>query len=623
MGMDGRSITLANLREIEALEAQYSFDEIAAGFAPAQTIYSLFETSAARYAGRCAISMVLTGDEDEAVRRVSYQALLEGITQSANLFASLGGENAGVAYLLPSLVETHFVLWGAEVSGYAVPVNPLLSHEQLVELLAASGAKILVTVGPDVDAPTWEKSVRVKQALPALSLVCIGAPAQPDVDCLDFHTHLARQRADALAFDPRKEAGSTVACFHTGGTTGVPKLVIHTNRNQICAAFGAAALLSLTEQDKVTNGMPLFHVGGAISSSLAFFIRGAEVVILSPAGLRNPAMVQRHWRIVRRMGVTIVGAVPTALAALLAVPFEGPLTTVRFGITGAAPLSRSTAERFTAITGKPLHEILGMTESGGVTAVDPTGAPPTAGSVGVRAPYTRMRVRRLAAAGDPGDDCAPGEIGTLYVTGPTVSPGYLDPSQNGKVFRDGWLDTGDLAYLDADGKLFIAGRAKDIIIRSGHNIDPAMVEAAFARHPAVAAAVVVGQPDAYAGELPVAYVTKAAGKAVDEAELLDFARQYISERPAWPKQVHVVDALPLTAVGKVHRPTLRADAAVRLLRPALQEAAPAARIEVEARDGGKRGLEVFVTASNCCDDAAKALDDLLRPFLFEYSIRRM
>ena len=618
MGHHIHSIALKSLRDIDELESRYSFDEAS----PARTVYDIFTASAARYGERCALNMVLSGEDNEDTRRVDYRELLEGITRSANLFASLGDENAGVAYLLPSLVETHFVLWGAETSGFAVPLNPLLTPEQIVELIRASGARLLVTVGPARDAQIWEKSVYVKRALPNLCLVCIDPPAQPEVDVVSFDEAIAQHSADRLEFSASKSPDSIVAYFHTGGTTGNPKLVAHTSRNQVCAAFGAAALMGLRETDRVTNGMPLFHVGGAIAGSLSFFMHGAEIVVLSPHGLRNPNMVHRFWNIVNRFGITVLVAVPTALTAILAVPVTGSLDTVRCGFTGSAPIPRSVVERFVALTGKPLHEILGMTESGGVTALDPAGGQPTAGSVGIRLPYTTLRVRRRNQDGRLGDDCAAGEVGVLFVAGPTVSPGYLDSTQNTRVFEDGGLDTGDLAYLNTDGKLFIAGRAKDVIIRSGHNIDPSMVEAAFARCPSVATAVVVGQPDPYAGELPVAYVTLAPGKEATEAELIEFACQYITERPAWPKRVHIVDQLPLTEVGKVYKPALRADATVRSLGSTLAALAPDSTFEIEAREGGKRRLEIVVTISGADDAAVAKVDAELKKFLFEYSIRR-
>lgn len=617
MNIGDQTISPTNLRDIETFEDRFELERML----PAQTIYGVFQASAARYGERSALSLVLTGDADETARRVSYRDLLEGITRSANLFAVLAGPEAGVAYLLPSLIETYFVLWGAETSGYAVPVNPLLTAEHILELVQSSGAKILVTVGPGINAQIWEKSVHVKQSLPDVVLVCISAPANPEVECISFEAGLARHRGDALAFERRNLPDSIVAYFHTGGTTGLPKLVAHTNRNQICAAFGFVALMGLRETDRVGNGLPLFHVAGTISCSLAFFMCGAEVIILSPLGLRNPAMVQRFWHIVERYGVTVIGGVPTSLAAILAVPVTGSLATVRFGLTGAAALPLSVSERFAAVTGKQLHEILGMTESGGVTAVDPAGCRPTPGSVGYRVPYTQLRVRHRDETGQLGDDCAPGEIGVLFVAGPTVSPGYRDPLQNAGVFTDGGLNTGDLAYFGADGKLFIAGRAKDVIIRSGHNIDPAMVEAAFERCPSVAMAAVVAQPDPYAGELPVAYVTLAPGSVAAEEDLMAFAREHIAERPAWPKHVYIVDALPLTAVGKLYKPALRCDATVRLLKAILSDIAPAASAAVEVHDGGKRGLEVAVTLTGADDAIVDQIDAELRKFVFRHTVR--
>ncbi|HCX15774.1 MAG TPA: acyl-CoA synthetase, partial [Afipia sp.] len=189
---------------------------------------------------------------------------------------------------------------------------------------------------------------------------------------------------------------------------------------------------------------------------------------------------------------------------------------------------------------------------------------PVLGSVGVRLPYTQVVVRRLSADGSLGEACAPHEVGVMTVSGPNVTPGYKDQSQNGSALRDGYLDSGDLAYTDEEGRLFIAGRSKDLIIRSGHNIDPVLIEDALQSHPAVALAAAVGQPDKYAGELPVCYVALKPGAQATPDELKAFAEPLIAERPAWPKQVIVIDAIPMTSVGKIFKPQLRTDAVQRL-----------------------------------------------------------
>jgi fatty-acyl-CoA synthase len=143
------------------------------------------------------------------------------------------------------------------------------------------------------------------------------------------------------------------------------------------------------------------------------------------------------------------------------------------------------------------------------------------------------------------------------VRGPHVSPGYSDAARDAGMFQQGWLVSGDLGFIDAQGCIHVTGRAKDVIIRGSHNIDPALVEDAFMAHPAVALCAVVGEPDAYAGELPVAYVTLRPGMQVDGAQLLAEVAPTVYERPAAPKRVTVLAALPMTAIGKVYKPALR------------------------------------------------------------------
>jgi fatty-acyl-CoA synthase len=161
-------------------------------------------------------------------------------------------------------------------------------------------------------------------------------------------------------------------------------------------------------------------------------------------------------------------------------------------------------ERFEAVTGLAVKEIYGMTEASGLISCNPARGTGGSGSVGLRLPYTQVVCRRLGDDGELGGVCDPDEIGAVTISGPTVSPGYRDPEQGAGTFHDGVLVTGDLGRLDREGRLVIGGRSKDQINRSGHNIDPQMIEDALQRHPDVVLAAAVGRPDAYAGELPVA-----------------------------------------------------------------------------------------------------------------------
>ncbi len=605
--------------DIARFEAEFPFQQRLV----ARSVYDLFAASAARHPDRVAITMIMTGAADEQPRRVSYRELLSLVRRAANMFVTIGGQRPGVAYMLPSLVETHVTLWGAETAGFAVPINFLLQAEHIADLVNASEASILVTLGVHPHLDIWEKALRVKQLLPHIQLVRVApATAGAVAGVLDFHQTLLSEPDDHLTFGEPGRDNDISAYFHTGGTTGAPKLVAHTHRSQIAAALGGAVLLDLSDNDVLTNGIPLFHVGGTICCGLCCFMSGAEVLLMSPAGFRNPAMISGFWKIVERYRATLVGGVPTALGAILEVPIAGAdITSIRVGICGAASLPRAVGERFEQITGKPLHEIMGMTEASGLISIDPACGERGAGSVGYPLPYTQVAVRRLTLDGGLGELCEPDEIGVLTVRGPTVSPGYKNPEHNKGVFIDGTLNSGDLAYRSVDGRIYIAGRAKDLIIRSGHNIDPLMIENAMTTHPAVALAAAVAMPDAYAGELPVCYVTLRPGAFALEEELHAHAQKTIAERPAWPKHIHIVDAIPLTTVGKIYKPQLRMDAAGRLVKQIVHDKLALPEGKVDVAEGGKRGLRVTVSLPQSNANTAKALENELAAYAFESVVK--
>lgn len=292
------------------------------------------------------------------------------------------------------------------------------------------------------------------------------------------------------------------------------------------------------------------------------------------------------------------------------------LSKLRIGFTGASSIPASVEDRFEAMAGVRLSQVYGMTESSGLLAIDPVAGPGARGSVGVALPFLDVKVLRQEADG-LGEECEPGEIGLIVATGAPVSPGYRNPAHNGGTLRDGTLETGDLGYRDQDGNLYIAGRAKDLIIRSGHNIDPLMIEDAMSAHPAVTVAAAVGEPDGYAGEIPVVYVSLHPDAEVSTEELLDHARRTIAERPAWPRHIYVLDGIPLTSVGKIFKPDLRCDAARRVIEPLLTEGLGAAP-DVVVHTGGPKGLRVEVTLpeDSSFEEPAEARR-LLEPFLFE------
>jgi fatty-acyl-CoA synthase len=610
---------LRTLDDVARFEAEMPLEQRL----PGRSVFDVFIAAAQRDPQATAITMVMTGAPDEEPRRIGYAELLLLVRRAANLFSSLGGQRPGVAYMLPSLVETHATLWGAETAGYAVPINFLLHPDHIAELLKASGAKILVALGPHPQLDIWQKALALREKVPGLTLVRVAPPGTPLEDgVFDFHTVLAAQADDRLVFGSPGQGQDVCAYFHTGGTTGAPKLVAHTHSSQLAAALGGAALAGMRAGDVLTASLPLFHVGGTIFCALSCFMAGVRLIVMSPGGMRNPAMVNRFWHICERYKVTLAGAVPTSMGAVLEVPVgDADISSIRAGFCGAASLPLAVGDRFRQVTGKSLYEVYGMTEASGLIAIDPTEGLGGVGSVGFRLPYTKVRIRKLDADGSVGEDCAQGEVGVLTVHGPHRSPGYRNPGHNQGVFMvDGGVNSGDLAYFDATARIHIAGRAKDLIIRSGHNIDPLMIENAMQRHPAVALAAAVGMPDAYAGELPVCYVSLKAGARATEAELREHAEATIAERPAWPKSIYFVDAIPLTTVGKIYKPQLRCDAAERLVKQVVwgQMGMEDARIQV--REGGRRGMTVVVQVPQAWQAAVPQVQEALSPFLFEVDV---
>lgn len=614
-----KDYTIRTRDDLERFETEMTLDERL----PERSILDVFMASAAQHPTSTAITMLMTGAQDEQPRRVDYAQLLGMIRRAANAFSALGGPAPGIAYMLPSLIETHVTLWAAETAGYAVPVNFRLQPESIAELIKASGAKILVALGPHPQLDIWEKALELREQIPGLVLVRVSPPGTPDEDgVVDFGKALAEQPDDHLIFGEPRGGDDIAAYFHTGGTTGVPKLVAHTHRSQLVAAFGGAAMCGYTSEDILTATLPLFHVAGTIVAGLSAFMVGVELVVMSPGGLRNPAIVEGFWALVARHKVTVVGGVPTAIGAVLQVPVgDNDISAVRTGLTGAALLPPAVGTRFKEVTGCHLHEILGMTESSGLVSIDPLSGPGSVGSVGWALPYTKVEVLRLNEDGSLGELCAADEIGVITIQGDHVTPGYRDPQHNEGVIDAGRLNSGDLGYKDAQGRIYVAGRSKDLIIRSGHNIDPAMIENAMVTHPAVALAAAVGMPDAYAGELPMCFVELLPDASVSIEELHQHAQSSIDERPAWPKTIQTIDTIPLTTVGKIFKPSLRCDAAKQRVVELLQDELKLANSLIEVVPGGARGMRVTVTLSKSEQSSVAELETALSAFLFEAKVQ--
>ncbi len=535
-----------------------------------RSTYEIFCNSAAAFGDKTALTFLPTAQADCQPVRLSYRALLGKIHQTANALHGLGfTPTDAVAVLLPGCMAYQLALWGGEAAGIVQPLNPLLSDEKLVSLMNATQAKVLIAWGEDGndgDAHIWDKTQRIRGAVPSLKTVLrVGSSSPLPPNTLDFDTLIATQVDDRLVSERDIAAVDMAAYFHTGGTTGSPKLARHSHGAQVFSAWASVKLQGITHNDVTLNGYPLFHVAGVLPVSLAALSAGVEIVTPTTSLFRNKDVIANYWQLVQRHRVTVLSAVPTVLAALTNVPLNGAdISSLRYCRTGAAPLPPELAARFKSLFGLHVHESYGMTETAGIATITPPGVEGPAGSVGFAVPYATLRIVVLDAQGKATQTDVPtGEAGVVLIKAPNVFSGFLDPADNAQAFVGGegkdedWLNTGDMGFVDAQGRLNLSGRSKDLIIRGGHNIDPKVIEDALASHPAVQLCAAVGMADAYAGELPVVFATLRPYCIATEAELLEHVRSNVDEPPARPKWVRILDAMPMTNVGKIYKTDLR------------------------------------------------------------------
>ena len=574
---------------------------------PATTIYAFLSNAAARHGERPAVSFQLFSGPKDPAETLTWGELHAQATRAANLFRSLGvGPTDTVAYVLPNCTEAVSVLLGGMVAGVVSPINPLLEPTQIAAILRQTRAKVVVTLRafpktdvaqkvaaavaecPDVETVLEVDLHRYLTGVKRLVVPLIRPknPVAHAAQVLPYAREAGRQPT-TLAFEDASE-DRIGALFHTGGTTGMPKVAQHRYDGMIYNGWLGHRLL-FSERDVVMCPLPLFHVFAVHVTLMAMIASGAHVVFPTPQGYRGAGVFDNFWKLIERWSVTFIITVPTAIAAIMQRPVDADVSTVKTAFSGSAPLPVELFNRFEKATGVGIIEGYGLTEATCLVAVNPTEGEKKIGSVGV--PLIHSGVRIIADRGDGPVECETDEVGEICVANPGVWVGhtYTDPKKNEALFHGPYLRTGDLGRVDADGYLWITGRAKDLIIRGGHNIDPAQIEDALAGHEAVAMAGAIGQPDAFAGELPCAYVELVAGAQVTPDELVRHCERTVPERAARPKHIEILDELPKTAVGKVFKPDLRRMAIRRVFDAALAKAEIPARVS-EVVEDPRRGL---------------------------------
>ncbi|MFC6689078.1 acyl-CoA synthetase [Jhaorihella thermophila] len=625
-------MTFAGMEDRLAVEAEAAWEERDLPV----TLYQMLSETAARFPDRNAVSFqLLSGPKDKA-ETLTWRALLEKSSQAANLFRSLGiGENDVVAYVLPNCNETILTLLGGAIAGIVNPINPLLEPEQIASILRETNAKVVVTLAPfpktDVaqkvneavrHAPHVETVLEVdlnryltppkSWIVPLIRPRIEGKAEHAHADYLNFNKELAKQPKTLSFEDSGRDR--VAFYFHTGGTTGMPKVAQHKYSGVVYNGWLGHKLL-FKETDNIICPLPLFHVFAVHVILMSAIASGAHVVFPTPQGYRGEGVFDNFWKLIERWKITFIITVPTAISALMQRPVDADVSTVQTAFSGSAPLPVELFRRFEQATGVNIVEGYGLTEATCLVSCNPVDGEKKIGSVGIPFPYTDVKIFKNTPEGPV--ECGVDEVGEICVSNPGIYAGhtYTEEDKNRDLYYfDKYLRTGDLGRIDADGYLWITGRAKDLIIRGGHNIDPAEIEEALLGHEAVAFAGAIGQPDAHAGEVPCAYVELVDGASVSPEELMDYCRIHVHERAARPKFIGILPELPKTAVGKVFKPDLRKLAITRVYNEALEEAGVPARV-VGVIDDKKRGLVAQVQANGADQSAVEnVLGNFTRPW---------
>ena len=477
-------------------------------------------------------------------RAISYRELAERTRRAGAAMAGLGvGKGDRVALLLGNVPEFVEALHGAfRIGGVAVPLNVMLTPEEVGAILADAGARVVVT--EPAHLPTV---LAVRDRIGSLAHVAVTGAGPVPRGAASFDDLLGGAE-DLPEGEVRAEDLALLA--YTAGTTARPKGAILTHGNLVANLdqISAVPALKEAESDVILVALPLFHIYG-LNAVLGVGLReGATLVLVErfdPAGSLD--LVQRHR-------VTVLPGAPLMFAAWLQAA-EGrdvDLSSVRLAVSGAAPLPGEVLGAFQRRFGITIWEGYGLTETAPAVTTNAMGEVAKPDAIGRALPDVEIRL-----VDEEGEDVIEGDPGEIVLRGPNVFQGYWNrPEETAAAFRDGWFRTGDVAFRDDDGYLFIVDRKKDLIIVSGFNVFPKEVEEALERHPTVAECAVVGVPDERTGEAVKALVKLAPGGSASPEELLDHCRDHLA-RFKWPKTIEIVDELPRHITGKVLRRMLR------------------------------------------------------------------
>jgi long-chain acyl-CoA synthetase len=504
--------------------------------------------------------------------KISYEQLV----QQTQVFAAFlqqklkltKGER--IALMMPNILQYPVAMFGALQAGLVVVnVNPLYTARELIHQLNDAGVQTIVilesfaTVLQEALPQTSIKNIIVTQIgdlFPAPKAWLVNfivkylkkmVPTWQLPQAISFKQAL-KQGAQKAFQAPTVRGDDLAFLQYTGGTTGIAKAAELTHRNMLAnieQIYAWTGSLTKEGEEIIVTALPLYHIFSLTANCLTFFKLGSHNVLIT-----NPRDIPLFNKLIKKIPFTIMTGVNTLFNALLNNPqfHELNFKSLRFVIGGGMAVQKAVAERWQQLTGVHILEGYGLTEASPVVCVNPLHVTQYNGSIGLPLPSTDIKI-----CNDEGEELPLGEIGELWVKGPQVMRGYWHaPEETRKVLtQDGWLLTGDIAKVDAQGFVRLVERKKDLIIVSGFNVYPTEIEDVIAEHPLVIEVAVIGVTSTTTGEAVKAFIV-AKDKALSAEEIIVFCRKRLTAYKV-PKQIEFRSELPKSNVGKVLRRKLR------------------------------------------------------------------
>jgi long-chain acyl-CoA synthetase len=476
--------------------------------------------------------------EEEA----TYGQVYTGAKKIAAYLAEKGiGKGDHVALLLGNSPQFLLAYYGVLLSGAAVvPINPMYTPKEILYILHNSQAKVAITL-----APLFPAVEHIKGSLPHLQEVVVVGDTTEHVWVSSFEKMIAHSNENWQC--PEITDDDLAVILYTSGTTGHPKGAMLTQRNMASNADAIAEYLGVTSEDRFITVLPIFHVFCMTVCMNAPIAVGGTMIILPRFSPVEVAQAISQYQ------ATVFAGVPTMYNFMMQTPQITPddLSSLRICVSGGASLPVALLHNFEKRFNKVISEGYGLSEAAPVTAFNPVKGVRKPGSIGIDIPGVENKI-----VDAEGEELERGQVGELIVRGPNVMKGYLNmPEETAVAIRDGWLYTGDMAYMDEDSYIFVVDRKKDMIIVGGYNVYPREVEEVLYTHPLVVEAAVIGAPDENLGETVQAYVVR-KDETLTEEELKVYCRQELVKYKV-PDRIIFIEELPKNTTGKILRRALR------------------------------------------------------------------